>query len=257
MSITYRIKEVDGDTSFQHVTLKVLDIEEGDYFDMSGNYLGSTKNSNKKIFLITGMDFMGNPYSLSNLPKGFYDKQVSFNGIGNIVNIEAAKKHGTIVTDVDVETRLKAAKKVYNHYYEEIGYKLNELKYNSIIDVPDNVRAFALSRFGGTTPHSDDLKYGEKSINIKYGNLGTDLVTGWDIINLFAHERGKHMEDLMKYKETFYSVFPGDYEKERRAYMHQVQHETWKKISPKFKEHIWSVISMYVHPTEFEPYFKK
>jgi hypothetical protein len=256
MSITYRIKEVDGDTSFQHVTLKVLDIEEGDYFDMSGNYLGSTKNSKKKIF-ITGRDTAGVPYSHGTLPKEFYDKNVSFAGIGNIVNIEAAKKYGTIITDLPVEVRLKVAKKIYNHYYREAGYSLNELKYRNITDRPDDVNAFALTRFGGATLHSSDLKYGEKDISIIYGNLGTDLITGWDIINLFAHERGQHMEDLMKYKENINKIFPGDYEIERRAYMHQVKHESWAKISPKFKDYMVHVIGKYVHRIEYEPYFKK
>ena len=52
MDITYRIKSVNGDTSFQHVQLKITPNVDGDYFDMQGNYLGSTENSKKKIYII-------------------------------------------------------------------------------------------------------------------------------------------------------------------------------------------------------------
>lgn len=254
MSITYRIKEVDGDTSFQHVTLKVLDIEEGDYFDMSGNYLGSTKNSKKKIFII-GRNPMGNPYSMSNLPEGFYDKQVSFNGIGNIVNIEAAKKYGTIVTDLSVTTRINVAEKVYNHYFEEAGFSLNELKYKTITDADDLNRhiskaeikrrndgwtegareklegtQFAITRVGGYTDYSTYLKDLEGEISIDYTQLGLNFDTGYDVMSICAHEH-KHLVDCISDVKNKTHI-----NSERRAYTHQtLVDKNWKFVSFRFK----------------------
>lgn len=232
MSITYRIKEVDGDTSFQHVTLKVLDIEEGDYFDMSGNYLGSTKNSKKKIFII-GRNPMGNPYSMSNLPEGFYDKQVSFNGIGNIVNIEAAKKYGTIITDLSLVTRINVAEKVFNHYYEEAGFSLNELKYKTITDATNDPSdtGYAVTKFGGVTENSEYLKKGEADIRIVYGHIGLNFDTGYDIMSVCAHEH-KHLEELKRLGVKFYE----DEYFEDIAYRHQAfVDKNWKHVTIGFK----------------------
>lgn len=259
MDITYRIKSANGDTSFQHVTLKITPNVDGDYFDMQGNYLGSTENSQKKIYVI-GRDSLGNPYSMSNIPQDFLDKQVSFTtGTGNIVNLRAGTKYGTIITDFQSETKKAVAQKILSHYYTDAGYDLNELKYKAITPIPDKIPGgtVALTRFGGATPHSEELKDGEKDVSVNFSHFGKNIITGWDAINLFSHERGQHMVDLMKYKETIYTVFPGPHEIERRAYMYQVNHASWIKTTPEFKKQIWYVISRFVHKTEYEPYFKE
>lgn len=230
---------------------------EGDFFDMSGNYLGSTANSRKHIYIV-GRDAFQNPYSINNFPEGFYIKFVSFNGIGNIINSKIGSKYSKQIIELSKEERINVAQKIFNHYYTDAGYDLNELKYKTITEVPDEIPggAFALARFGGVTPNSERLKEGEKDISITYPHLGIHIITGWDVINLFAHERGQHMEDLIKYNKKFYITFPGPYEIERRAYMYQLKHKTWIKTSPEFKGHIWSVISSYVHPSEYGPYLK-
>lgn len=258
MDITYRIKSVNGDTSFQHVTLEITPNVDGDYFDMQGNYLGSTANSQKKIYIL-GRDFLGNPYSRSNIPENFYDKQASFDGTGNIVNLRAGTKYGTIITDLPKVTRMAVVQKVLSHYYADAGYDLNELKYKAITDIPDKIPGgtFALTRFGDATPHSEELKVGEKDVSVNFLHFGKNIITGWDAINLFSHERGQHMEDLIKYKETIYTVFPGPHEIEHRAYMYQVNHVSWTKTTPEFKKQIWYVIGKYVHPTEYKPYFNE
>ena len=255
MNITYRIKSVDGNTNFQHVTLKITPSAEGDYFDMEGNYLGSTAKSNKDIFVL-GLDAFGKPYSMENIPKDFFDKQVSFTDTtGNIVNLRAGAKYGTKVNKLEHETQILLAKNILSYYYTDAGYDINELKYKAITNIPRGVTAFALARYGGATPHSEDLKEGEKDISVNYLRLGSSIITGWDAINLFSHERAQHMEDLIKYKKEIYNVFPGPHEIERRAYMHQVKHVTWVKTTPEFKKQIWYVIGDYVHPTEYKPYF--
>ncbi|MDN3675293.1 hypothetical protein QWY99_19865 [Flavobacterium branchiarum] len=136
---------------------------------------------------------------------------------------------------------------------------MNELKYKTITQVPSKIPGgtFALTRVGGATPHSEELREGEKDISVNLLHFGTHIITGWDAINLFSHERGQHMVDLMKYKETIYTVFSGPHEIERRAYMFQINHPSWTKTTPEFKKQIWYVISQYVHKTEYEPYFKE
>jgi hypothetical protein len=253
MSITYRIKEVDGNTSFQHVTLKVLDIEEGDYFDRSGNYLGSTKDSKKKIFII-GRNPMGNPYSRSNLPEGFYDKQVSFNGIGNIVNIEAGKKYGTIITDLSPATRISVAEKVYNHYYEEAGFSLNELKYKTITDAtndPSNT-GYAVTKFGGVSPTSEYLKDGEADIKIVYGHIGVNFDTGYDIMSVCAHEHF-HLQEFIKLRKKIYDSYVED-----RAYRYQVSTDkNWNYTSIGFKMKMLENILNNVGDTQDKAFYKK
>lgn len=252
-----RVKSVDGDTRFQNATLTIMSGSEGDYFDSKGFFLGSTKNSRKHIYIV-GRDSLQNPYSNTYLPQDFYDKQSSFNGIDNIINLKIGQRNSKQIIYLSKEERTEVAEKIFNHYYIDAGYDLNELKYKTITQVPDEIPggAFALTRLGGVSSHSEKLKEGEKDISITYPHLGIHIITGWDIINLFSHERGQHMEDLMKYKKTLWSVFPGPYEVERRAYMYQLKHNTWIKTSPEFKGHIWSVISSYVHPSEYGPYLK-
>lgn len=252
------IAEIDGDTRFQNVTLEIFEnLNSGDYFDIEGNYLGSTTDTEKKIYIVNRDPFQ-NAYSNAYLPNRFYDKQISFNGIGNIINSIIGTQNSKQIIELSKEERIGVAEKIFNHYYIEAGYDLNELKYKKITEVPDEIPggAFALTRLGGVTSYSEKLKEGEKDISITYPHLGIHIITGWDIINLFSHERGQHMEDLIKYKKTIWTVFPGRYEVERRAYMHQLKHKTWIKTSPEFKGHIWSVISSYVHPSEYGPYLK-
>ncbi|MBS7230357.1 hypothetical protein KHA90_04915 [Flavobacterium psychroterrae] len=257
MDRTFRIKSVNGDTSFQHVTLKITPNVDGDYFDMQGNYLGSTANSQKKIYIL-GLDPTGMPYSSSNIPEDFFDEQVSFTGIGNVVNLRAGTKYGTIVTNISRDIKLIVSKKILSHYYTDAGYDLNELKYKSITQVPDKIigGTFAIARLGGTSPNSEELREGEIDISVNLSRFGSSINTGWDAINLFAHERGQHIKDLLKYKKTLWDVFPGPHKVEHRAYMYQLNHPTWVKTSPEFKKQIWYVISAYVHKTEYEPYFK-
>ncbi|WP_281322752.1 hypothetical protein [Flavobacterium aestivum] len=278
MGLTYRIKSVDGDTSFQHVTLRILDIEEGDYFDMSGNYLGSTENSTKRIF-ITGRDTARIPYSHGTLPKEFYDKDVSFTGIGNIVNLEAAKKYGTIITDLSYVTRMNVAEKIYNHYYQEAGYSLNELKYKTITDA-DNLNRhlskaeikrrtdgwtdgareqlegteLGITRVGGYAKYSEYLKDLEAEISIDYGRIGLNFDTGYDIMSVCAHEH-KHLVDCINDVKNKTHI-----NSERRAYTHQtLVDRNWKFVSFRFKagQYHYGMAQANMYPDDFKKAFGK
>lgn len=234
MDLTLRIKEINGVPDFQNITLKISNPVEGDFFDMSGNYLGSTKQSKKEIYIL-GRDFMKNPYSRNNLPANFYNKQVSFNGIGNIVNSKVGGQYGTIITDLSIQTRLNLAEKVYNHYYTEAGFSLSKLKYKTITDAtndPSNT-GYAVTKLGGITPNSEYLKNGEADIRIVYGHIGLNLDTGYDIMSLCSHEHN-HLEDLVKHGEKYKDMFP-----ETRAYTHQtLVDKNWKFISFRFKANL-------------------
>jgi hypothetical protein len=60
------------------------------------------------------------------------------------------------------------------------------------------------------------------------------------------------MEDALKFGTKMFSMDP-----EYRAYLHQVQDPTWKRVSPEFKNHIWSVGAAHMYPSEVKKYFNK
>lgn len=145
-----------------------------------------------------------NPYSRSNFPKDFYDKQVSFDGRGNVVNSKIGGQYGNKITILSIETRLKLAEKVYNHYYTEAGYNLNELKYKTITNGDSG---YGETKFGGVSNNSEYLKKGEADIQIVYGHIGLNLDTGYDIMSICSHEHN-HLEDLIKYGKKYKDMFP-------------------------------------------------
>ncbi|KFF17358.1 hypothetical protein [Flavobacterium hydatis] len=214
---------------------------EGDYFDIQGKYLGSTANSQKKIYII-GRDSLRNKYSMSNIPDGFFDKQVSFIGTGNIVNLRAGTKYGTIITDLSLQTRINVAENVYNHYYTEAGYSLNELKYKTITDAtndPSNT-GYAVTKFGGVTSDSEYLKDREADIRIVYGHIGLNFDTGYDIMSVCAHEY-KHLEELRRLGVKFYD----DEYFEDVAYRHQAfVDKNWKYVSIGFRNAMVTMMNL-------------
>lgn len=257
MDLTLRIKEINGFSDFQNITLKISNPVEGDFFDMSGNYLGSTKQSKKEIYIL-GRDFMKNPYSRNNLPSNFYDKQISFNSIGNIVNNKMGGQYGTIITDLSVETRANVAQRVYDHYYTEAGFNLNELKYKTITNSDDldrhldeaeikrrndkwdyNARSikegtgYGITRIGGYSNYSDYLKKYDAEISLGYGHIGWNLDTGYDIMSILAHEH-KHLEDCISDVKNNTEI-----NSETRAYTHQtLVDKNWKYVSFRLKANL-------------------
>lgn len=249
MDITYRIKSVNGDTSFQHVTLKVTSSAEGDYFDMKGNYLGSTSQSKKNIYIV-GRDILKNPYSMATLPKDFFDKQVSFDGIGNIVNLNAGAKYGTIITDLSDATRYNVAENIYNHYYTEAGFDLNRLKYKTITDASEDDTGFAITKFGGISPNSENLKKNEASISIVYQHLGKNLDTGYDIMSLCSHEH-KHLDEFIMYGKKMEDRYP-----ETIAYTYQtLEDKNWKHVSLGFKSAIRPIAKRVMYQEDYNKAF--
>jgi RHS repeat-associated protein len=217
---------------------------DGDYFDRLGNYMGSDKINDKKIYIVNSSKSPINTEETNafNPPANFYDKDGS-------VNREVGQKNSTSITKLSLESRTQAAGGILNHYYTEAGYDLNELKAKTITDNPES--GLALSRFGGVTPNSSHLNPGEKDISVTYGALGIDMTNGYDIINLFSHEKGQHIADLQKLGSGIYET-----RFEYNAYMHQLQDKSWKNVSPQYKSYIEQVAGMYVHYSEIKKYFK-
>jgi len=242
---------------------------EGDFFDMSGNYLGSTRNSKKMIF-ITGRDVARIPYIYGTLPKEFYEKDVSFTGIGNIINSKIGGIYGTIITDLSVITREKVAEKIFNYYYTEAGFNLNELKYKTITNADDldrhldkveiqkrndrwtdNVRSYyegtgyGITRIGGYTNYSKYLKKYEAEISIGYGHIGLNLDSGYDIMSILGHEH-KHLEDCINDLKNGTKI-----NSEHRAYNYQtLVDKNWPFVSFRLKANLnnegIALSSMYV-----------
>lgn len=226
---------------------------EGDFFDMSGNYLGSTANSRKHIYIV-GRDVVGIPYIHGTLPKEFYDRDLSFTGKGNIVNVEAAKKYGTVITSLCPITRFNVAEKIYNHYYQEAGYSLNELKYKTITDAtndPSNT-GYAVTKLGGVSPNSGYLKKEEAEIKIIYGHIGVNFDTGYDIMSVCGHEYF-HLQELIRLKKKIYDGYQED-----RAYRYQVLvDKNWEQVSIGFKKRMLENILSNVADTSDKAFYKK
>ncbi|WP_264531885.1 hypothetical protein [Flavobacterium sp. N502540] len=221
----------------------IEDPKLGDYFDLNGTYMGSDNLHNKLIYIIKNNNPLEMEYSYFNTPLNYYNK----NGT---INKEIRKKNSIEITKLPFELRKNIARGILNHYYKEAGYNLNELKAKTITDNPES--GMALSRYGGVTPGSDHLKPGEIDISVTYGEVGSSLQNGYDIINLFSHERGQHVEDLKKLgKEIYNTRF------EYNAYMKQVQEKSWKNTSQAYKDYIEQVAGKYVHYSELKKYFKK
>ncbi len=217
---------------------------DGDYFDSEGNYMGSDSVNDKNIYIVN------NSNSPLEMKKNAFNPPANFYNKDGTVNRNVGLKSSTEVTKLSLESRTNVAEGILNYYYTEAGYDLNELKAKTITDDPES--GMALSRFGGVTPNSSHLKNGEIDISVTYGHIGLGLQNGFDIMNLFSHERGKHVADFLELGKGIY-----DTRFEYTAYMHQFQDKTWKDTSQAYKDYIQQVAGKYVHYSETEKYFKK
>ncbi len=128
---------------------------------------------------------------------------------------------------------------IFNHYYEEAGYSLSELSGNSVIpQIKGNEETWEDI---GETKYGPiwDLKPGEFQISAEKHKIGGTLVTKYDYINLFVHERGAHVEDFkgnVKAGLNPYFNSPRDISRfERNAIRMQVAHPSWGGTSKVFR----------------------
>lgn len=219
---------------------------DGDYFNKNGTYLGSD-NKNDKAIYITNTTTLGGQISPFNAPKGFYNNDGS-------VNEGIAQGVSKSVRQLAADDRIQAAGGIYNHYYQEAGYNLKELKSGKIDDTKGGWEsALSYTKLGGVTGNSNHLGKGERAVEISYGGLGLVLNNGYDVLNLISHEGGKHMEDLNMMSS---GVSLGKWQLENRAALYQLQDSSWPKTSPEFKSHIKYNMSPYLTSEQVKKYFK-
>lgn len=137
-----------------------------------------------------------------------------------------------------------ASKGMANHYYQEAGYDLNDLKGSSVEMMGEFI--YSKNEYGHTTKRQSplaniELVDGKLRLRVdktSYGSSnGNGLFNRWDFMSLFDHERGQHGKDWLNgvpyNKDTRYGW-------EKRAYHFQinVNWETFQKTSPGFQNMI-------------------
>lgn len=105
---------------------------------------------------------------------------------------------------------------------------------------------------GGVTANSGHLGAGEKAIEVDYSALGRTLMNGNDVMNLFSHEQGGHMNDLMKLGNNINAA-----QSERTSTLRQLNDKTWGGTSTTFQNHIKTFQGVYLTPGEIRKYFPK
>lgn len=106
---------------------------------------------------------------------------------------------------------------------------------------------------GGRTSGSDHLSIGAKAIEVNYGALGTTLKNAADVKNLFVHEYGGHIGDLMQNPNM--KVGPNRTWFENSATLLQLEHPTWNRVSPVFKNHVKLYQGKYLNNNQIKKYF--
>lgn len=209
---------------------------EGDYFNIFGKYLGSDEFDDGKIYIVNTLT----------------DEQSIHNIDGSINSQQASLFSREVESYVhDYESKSLFAEGIFNFYYEKLGYDTDELKYKTITDAP---RSLGLSRYGGISPHSDDLDPGEFDVSLSYGSFGDKIFNSYDITSLIVHERKVHINEYMTLGED---IYVGGLQ-ERRATLGQIMDPSWQKTSPQFKHHMWRMYGKsYFTKEEQKKYFNE
>ena len=193
--------------------------DPNDYFDIyTGEYLGEDQDPlNDNVYLTTKANW-----------KAMKGESWSSKVVGSV-----SPDGHSISSEVATE--------IFNHYYTEAGYDLNELSGNSVVpQIEGNlVREWTdlgIAEYGSQFP---GLNAGEFRISAEKHLIGGNLITKYDFINLFIHERGSHIKDFQNNEKTGLSplyVESRDRELfERNAIRMQVTHPSWLGTSIVFK----------------------
>ncbi|NMC37147.1 MAG: hypothetical protein GYA41_02355 [Bacteroidales bacterium] len=188
-----------------------------DYFDIyTGDYLGSDKDQkNNNVYLSTSSNWKA-------MKGGNWSSKVIGSMSPDGYNISS-----------------EVAKGIFNHYYKESGYDLNELSGNSVVpQIEGNEKSWEDI---GETKYGPiwDLKPGEFQISAEKHKIGGTLVTKYDYINLFVHERGAHVEDFKENVKAGLNPYFNNTRDisrfERNAIRMQVAHPSWGGTSKAFR----------------------
>ena len=133
--------------------------------------------------------------------------------------------------------------KIFNYYYEKMGYALSELTNNSLDVIPAYANSLGTTKYGGIWK---DIPKGMLQIDIDGKGVGGIIKNRYDFINFLVHERGGHGEDFKN--DTPYDGYDAENrnEWETRATKLQVNHPSWKNASPEFREYILSIYGNFI-----------
>jgi RHS repeat-associated protein len=188
-----------------------------DYFDkFTGAYLGSDRDMrNDNVYLTT-------EYNWTIMKGEEWESRVP----------------GSVSPDGHkISSRVAAG--IFNHYYNEAGFSVNELAGGSV--VPQVAGNFNWDIVGLTEYGSQytGLGAGDLRISAEKHKMGGTLVTKYDYINMFVHEYD-HFNDFKKNERA--GLFPLYVDArdrsafERNAIRTQVTHSSWTGTSPVFRD---------------------
>src|SRR5690606_27338488 len=151
------------------------------------------------------------------------------------------------------DQRANVAEGVLGFYFEQAGYSLSDLQAGKIDNTGPWTESLALAKMGGRTANSSHLALGATAIEVNYGALGSTLRNAADVKNLFVHEYGGHIGDLMN--NPTMRVGPNRALMENSATLLQLQHPTWNRVSPEFRSHIQRNQSRFLTNQQRRTYF--
>lgn len=216
-----------------------------DYFDQDGNYLGNDGVDDDKIRIapVRKSRYTSN---YNTLPFNFYNRDGS-------VNRQAGMSMSRDISEIAIPDRHNVAEGILNFYFEQAGYSLSDLQSGKIDNTGPWTESMALAKMGGRTAGSSHLSDDAAAIEVSYGHLGTTLRNAADVKNLFVHEYGGHIGDLMK--NPTMKVGPNRFLMENSATLLQLQHPTWRRVSPEFRSHIKTHQSRFLTDQQKRTYF--
>jgi hypothetical protein len=101
--------------------------------------------------------------------------------------------------------------------------------------------------------HVRALLFYRAAVEVNYGSIGSTLRNAADIKNLFVHEYGGHITDMMSNP----SISGRKYELEGSATLLSNESFKWRNISPEFKQHIRTYQGKYLKDDQLNKYFKR
>jgi RHS repeat-associated protein len=123
------------------------------------------------------------------------------------------------------------AQSIANYYYKVAGYSTKELENENIYIIDpfkDGFRPAAYGCYGSMF----GLPKGKYKIALNIEDFGDLFNSKWDFINTYSHERGSHGADFKR------GIPYNEYSYEQRAYRFQMNHSSWKHVSPSLRKHI-------------------
>lgn len=221
--------------------------DTNEYFDIkTGKKLGiDTDVKNENIRIINEKEY--NSIVENNLTKARPASQTTEQLIASSQLIQIDPNSGNYVdSKVDKSNISDAAlTTIINYYYVKLGYKLNDLR-DQTISVSNN-RGYV-----GVTSY-DPLFPDKIQLDISKRHFGNIMINKYDLMSILVHERGGHGSDIIPILKITHNRAID----ERRATEVQVRHWTWKKTSVELKRHMANTYGGFLSGEDQAKYFHK